>query len=234
MSYHTKQAETSAIQDLNMRVWEGEFVSLVGPSGCGKTTVLSLIMGLLEPSAGSVGTRGVKMGYMLQRDHLLPWRTVEKNVLLGLEVQRKLTRQSRARVLDLLKTYGLWDFRSHLPAQLSGGMRQKVALIRTLATEPELLLLDEPFSALDYQTRLRVADEVYEIIQKEHKTAILVTHDISEAVSMSDRVLVFSCRPATVKTEIALPFPKTLSPLARRNEGDFHAYFQQIWGELDQ
>jgi len=233
LSYHTKRAETHAIENLNMKVYAGEFVSLVGPSGCGKTTALSLIMGLIPPSGGSVWAGGLKMGYMLQRDQLLPWRTVEKNVLLGLEVQRSLSRESRARAMELLSTYGLGDFARHLPAQLSGGMRQKVALIRTLATEPELLLLDEPFSALDYQTRLRVADEVYDIIKRENKTAILVTHDISEAVSMSDRVLVFSCRPATVKAEFAIRFPKGLSPLARRNEAGFQDYFQQIWREMD-
>ena len=187
LSYHTKAEETSAIENLNMKVHAGEFVSIVGPSGCGKTTALSLIMGLIPPTAGTVATGGVKMGYMLQRDQLFPWRTVEKNVMLGLEVQHRLTRESRERTMELLHTYGLWEFRRYLPAQLSGGMRQKVALIRTLATEPELLLLDEPFSALDYQTRLCIADEVCEIIKRESKTAILVTHDISEPEFIKDR-----------------------------------------------
>ena len=190
LRYDTLQSETTAVEKLNMEVREGEFVAIVGPSGCGKTTVLSLIMGLLQPSEGQVETMLTgRMGYMLQHDHLLEWRNVERNVLLGPEVQHSLNDRSRAFVDRLLKSYGLDAFRAHLPSQLSGGMRQKVALIRTLATDPQLLLLDEPFSALDFQTRLSISDEVYDIIRREGKTAVLVTHDISEAASMADRVL---------------------------------------------
>ena len=234
LTYHTVEGETAAIQNLTMTVHDGEFLAIVGPSGCGKTTVLSLIMGLIQPSKGSIRFHkpDLRLGYMLQRDHLLDHRTVEKNVLLGLEVQRRLTDESRERAFALLDKYGLRDFRTYKPHQLSGGMRQKVALIRTLALEPDLLLLDEPFSALDYQTRLTLSDEVYRIIRSEHKSAILVTHDISEAVSMADRVAVFSERPARLKESIAIGFPAALSPLERRRQADFHDYFDRIWEEL--
>lgn len=234
LAYHTVEGETLAIKDLDLTVKEGEFLAIVGPSGCGKTSVLSLIMGLLRPTAGTMrfAADGVRLGYMLQRDHLLDHRTVEKNVLLGLEVQHRLTDEAKARALRLLDTYGLSAFRTYKPQQLSGGMRQKVALIRTLAIEPDLLLLDEPFSALDYQTRLNLSDEVYRIIRREHKTAILVTHDISEAVSMADRVAVFSARPAMLKKLIPIGFSASLSPLERRKQPEFHDYFDRIWEEL--
>lgn len=234
LAYHTVAGETAAIQNLNLTVYEGEFLAIVGPSGCGKTTVLSLIMGLLAPTAGSVrfARENLRLGYMLQRDHLLDHRTVEKNVLLGLEVQHRLTAESRERALALLDTYGLGEFKTFKPQQLSGGMRQKVALIRTLALEPDLLLLDEPFSALDYQTRLNLSDEVYRIIRREHKSAILVTHDISEAVSMADRVAVFSARPARLKKLVETGFPASMPPLERRRQPEFHDCFDRIWKEL--
>ncbi len=231
--YHERHGETSAIDDLSFQVERGEFVSIVGPSGCGKTSVLSLIAGIMEPSAGSISLTCGRPGYMLQQDHLLDWRTIEGNVLLGLEVQKALTPQSRAYAFGLLDTYGLGEFRSHYPRQLSGGMRQKVALIRTLATSPAVLLLDEPFSALDFQTRLRVSDEIFGIIKKEGKTAILVTHDISEAISMSDRVLVFTQRPTRLKCEHEIWLSAGASPIARRNAPEFKEYFNQIWKELD-
>ena len=233
-SFHTVAGETIAIQDLDLTVYDGDFLAIVGPSGCGKTTVLSLIMGLMSPTAGSVRflRENLRLGYMLQRDHLLDHRTVEKNVLLGLEVQHRLTEQSKARAFELLDTYGLGDFRTYKPQQLSGGMRQKVALIRTLALEPDLLLLDEPFSALDYQTRLNLCDEVCCIIRSEGKSAVLVTHDISEAISTADRVAVFSARPATLKTVIEIGFPKDMPPLERRSQAAFHDYFDRIWKEL--
>jgi NitT/TauT family transport system ATP-binding protein len=234
LAYHTVAGETAAIQNLDLTVYDGEFLAIVGPSGCGKTTVLSLIMGLLPPTEGSVrfSREDLRLGYMLQRDHLLDHRTVEKNVLLGLEVQHRLTEESKARAFALLDTYGLGEFRAYKPQQLSGGMRQKVALIRTLALEPDLLLLDEPFSALDYQTRLNLSDEVYRIIRGERKTAILVTHDISEAASMADRVAVFSARPATLREMIPIRFPAALSPLERRRQPDFTDYFDRIWEAL--
>lgn len=232
--YHTPQGETEAVRDLTFSVKEGEFVAVVGPSGCGKTTMLSLIMGLNPPSAGQIlFPRGpCPMGYMLQRDNLLEWRTLEKNAVLGLEVQHALTDETKDRTVALLQKYGLSDFLSYRPNQLSGGMRQKAALIRTLALDPELLLLDEPFSALDYQTRLTLADEVFAIIKEEGKTALLVTHDIGEAVSMADRVLIFSNRPATLKKEIVLDFPRDMTPLQRRETPAFQACFAAIWKEL--
>ncbi len=233
--YHTPQGETEAVRDLSFSVKRGEFVAVVGPSGCGKTTVLSLIMGLNPPSRGRVRFPQVScpMGYMLQRDNLLEWRTLEKNAVLGLEVQHKLDRANREKTVGLLCKYGLGAFLDRYPGELSGGMRQKAALIRTLALDPELLLLDEPFSALDYQTRLTLADEVSAIIRGEGKTALLVTHDIGEAVSLSDRVLVFSDRPAALKREIVLDFPREMTPLARREAPAFQEYFAAIWKELE-
>jgi NitT/TauT family transport system ATP-binding protein len=233
--YHTPQGETEAVRTLSFAVKRGEFVAVVGPSGCGKTTILSLIMGLNRPSQGRVRfpLGPCPMGYMLQRDNLLEWRTLEKNAILGLEVQHKLNEETRSKTVSLLRKYGLGDFLTYHPGQLSGGMRQKAALIRTLALDPELLLLDEPFSALDYQTRLTLADEVFSIIRQEGKTALLVTHDIGEAVSMADRVLVFSDRPATLKREILLDFPRDMTPLLRREEPVFQEYFGAIWKELE-
>jgi len=240
LTYHEPHAETLAIDQLSLCVQEGEFVAIVGPSGCGKSSMLSLLMGLIAPSGGSirlmgesVAQAGGKVGYMLQRDHLLDWRTVEGNVLLGLEIKHMLDEQTRQYAMSLLRTYGLEEFIDHYPHQLSGGMRQKVALIRTLAFHPEILLLDEPFSALDYQTRLRIADEIHAIIKKEHKTAILVTHDISEAISMSDRVIVFTQRPAKVKSEHVIALHPAQTPLARRGDPAFRAYFDSIWKELN-
>ncbi|MBZ4653107.1 MAG: spermidine/putrescine transporter ATP-binding protein [Peptococcaceae bacterium] len=241
MNYHTLDGETAAIKDLNLQVYEGEFVSIIGPSGCGKSTLLSLIAGLLTPSNGAVLVKGEvvsgpnpNVGYMPQRDQLFPWRNILNNVLIGLEVQHKLNDETREKAKELLSTYGLGDFIHHYPNQLSGGMRQRAALIRTLAINPEILLLDESFSALDYQTRLAVSDEVRSIIYKEKKTSILVTHDIAEAISMSDRIIVLTKRPATVKNihEIRLSCDE-LSPIKRREAPEFRSYFNQIWKELD-
>ena len=231
--YQERHAETQAILDLSFSVEQGEFVGICGPSGCGKTSVLSLLMRLIEPTRGSVSIPpGVHVGYMLQRDHLLEWRTVQENVLLGLEVKKLCTKERREYAFALLERYGLSEFAAHYPGELSGGMRQKVALIRTLACGPELLLLDEPFSALDYQTRLKIGDEVYEIIKREQKTAILVTHDIAEAVSMSDRVLVFSERPAQLRREFIIDMDRAKTPLERRNDARFAGYFNAVWKEL--
>ena len=232
LTYHEKSGETLAVDHVSFEVQQGEFVSIVGPSGCGKTSILSLLAGLIPPSSGEIIRRAAE-GYMLQRDHLLEWRTIEGNILLGLQVKKGLDEGSREYALSLLRSCGLEEFRRHYPRQLSGGMRQKVALIRTLAFSPELLLLDEPFSALDYQTRLKLADDVYQIIRSQNKTAILVTHDISEAISMSNRVLVFSRRPARLKSEYHIALGAERSPIARRNAPEFKDYFDRIWRDLD-
>lgn len=234
LTYHQLSGETLAVDNITFSVNKGEFLSIVGPSGCGKTSVLSMAAGLLSPSRGKITLHSsARPGYMLQRDHLLDWRTVEGNVLLGLQVKGTLNNESRAFAAGLLETYGLKEFAESYPRQLSGGMRQKVALIRTLACSPELLLLDEPFSALDYQTRLKACDEMYGIIRNEGKTAILVTHDISEAISMSDRILVFSARPARIKSEHRVELSCGNTPLERRNSPEFKDYFDVIWKEID-
>lgn len=241
-SYHELSGETKALENISFTVDPGEFIAIVGPSGCGKSTLLSIIAGLLLPKEGTVLLNGApiaaaksRIGYMLQKDHLFEWRSILGNVLLGLEIRKNVTEESRQKAFDLLKTYGLAEFASAKPSQLSGGMRQRAALIRTLVLDPELLLLDEPFSALDYQTRLNVADDIWQIIKQEKKTAILVTHDLSEAVSMADRILVLSSRPGHILKEVPVVF-KDLpadSPMNRRNAREFKSYFNLIWKELN-
>ncbi len=240
-SYQTMEAETLALKDISLQIEEGEFVSIVGPSGCGKSTLLNLICGLIYPDSGEILLKGKAMeemamniGYMLQKDHLFEWRTIYSNVTLGLEIQNRLNETSKQYVNQMLKTYGLSEFAAARPSQLSGGMRQRAALIRTLAMEPELLLLDEPFSAMDYQTRLEVCDDIYKILKKENKTAILVTLDLSEAISVGDRVIILGSRPAEIKDIITLSFDKELTPLQRRNAKPFAAYFNTIWKELQE
>lgn len=243
-SYHTMNGETKALSDINIEVKKGEFLAIVGPSGCGKSTLLHLIAGLLPSEEGSIEIEGRpvsesrrSIGYMLQRDHLLEWRTTYENILLGLEINHMINEKSRARIDELLSAYGLSAFKDVLPRELSGGMRQRAALIRTLVMEPELLLLDEPFSALDYQTRLKVADDICGILRKEGKTAVLITHDISEAVSIADRVIVLTKRPGRMKKEfgIRLTLPdgtKPATPFEARSAVEFGMYYNQIWKEL--
>lgn len=242
MKYQDASGEIDAISDVSFDIYPGEFVSLVGPSGCGKSTVLSIISGLLPPSGGTVTVEGKevtgissKIGYMLQKDNLLEWRTIYKNILLGLEIRKEISEETLAYAEELLKTYGLYEFKDKYPAQLSGGMRQRAALIRTLVTKPEILLLDEAFSALDYQMRLAVGDDVYQIIKNENKTTLMVTHDIPEAISMSDRVIVLSGRPAVVKAvhDISFKALRKRTPLACRGQEEFMHYFNLIWKELD-
>ncbi len=230
-TYHTKEGETTAVKDLSFTVEKGQFVSVIGPSGCGKTTVLSLAAGLLSPSSGEIRRGEGEYGYMLQRDALFPWRTVEQNIFLPLEVKKRNTPEMREKALALAVKYGLKDFLKKTPSQLSGGMRQRVALIRTLASEPEILMLDEPFSALDYQTRLEVCDDVQSIIKGEKKTALLVTHDISEAIALSDKVVVLSQRPARVLAEHIIEFGEG-SPKKRRECAEFSATFEVLRKEL--
>lgn len=239
LTYHSKEGETEALRNLSFTVAEGDFVGIVGPSGCGKTTILSLISGLLTPSSGRVKIDGEeaskskgKTAYMLQRDQLFDWRNVIKNVTLGLEVQSSLNKDTYDYAVKLLNQYGLGEFLKKRPRELSGGMRQRVALIRTLVTSPKILLLDEAFSSLDYQTRLNVCDDVYSIIKDQKKTAILITHDISEAISMCDQVIVLSARPAFVKANYRINFPKGFSPLERREAPGFAKYFEKIWKDL--
>ena len=233
MHYHSKQGETVALQDVNFYVNEGEFVAIIGPSGCGKTTLLSLAAGLLSPTKGRVINTGVCMGYMLQKDELFPWRTIEKNIFLPLEIKHANTLEHRAAAVALADKYGLGQFLKKYPSELSGGMRQRAALIRTLAVNPDILLLDEPFSALDYQTRLSVCDDVYKIIRSEKKTALLITHDISEAISVADKIFVLSKRPAQIIAEHTLQFPES-QPLKRRENQEFSRWFEILWKELNQ
>lgn len=241
LTYHTKEFETQALNNLSFNLKHGEFVSIVGPSGCGKTTILSLIAGLLKPSLGDLILEGQQIkginpdvGYMFQTDNLFDWLTVEQNVMFGLKLQKNYNETTKAFANSLLEKYSLKNFVKHYPSELSGGMRQRVSLIRTLAMRPKLLLLDEPFSALDYQTRLNIQDIVHKIIKDEKKTAILVTHDISEAISMSDKIIVLTDRPAKVKKELSLDFDKSLTPFERRHVAEFGLYFNQIWEELKQ
>lgn len=240
-AYHSINGETYALSNISFSVEDGEFIAVVGPSGCGKSTLLSLICGLLPPESGTILLRGREMkdshteiGYMLQKDHLFEWRSIYKNVILGLEIQNKTTDEAKERVEEMLYTYGLSKFRDSRPSELSGGMRQRAALIRTLALNPDLLLLDEPFSALDYQTRLSVCDDIASIIKKEHKTAILVTHDLSEAISVADRVIVLTARPANIKAivPVQIDIPDR-TPLNSRNAPEFKDYFNRIWKELN-
>lgn len=240
-SYHEVGGETLALSDISFSLESGSFLAIVGPSGCGKSTLLSLICGLLEAEEGTISflgkslkEAGANIGYMLQKDHLFEWRTVYSNVTLGLEIQKKLTPKHLSSVDAMLETYGLSSFRDARPSQLSGGMRQRAALIRTLALEPDLLLLDEPFSALDYQTRLSVCDDIAAIIKREEKTAILVTHDLSEAISMADQVLVLSRRPGRVQRLVPISFAmENRTPMRCRNAPEFKDYFNLIWKELN-
>jgi len=245
LTYQAENGEVAALEDVNFSAREGELIAVVGPSGCGKSTLLSLIAGLVPPSKGCAliagePVRGVSahIGYMLQKDNLLDWRTIHSNVLLGLEIRKTRTQENVAYVDGLLKTYGLYEFRDKYPSQLSGGMRQRAALIRTLAAKPELLLLDEAFSALDYQTRLAVTDDVFRILKSERKTAVIVTHDIPEGISMADKIVVMTARPGRIRAVhdacFTRPDGTVMPPLERRNDAGFGRLFNMIWKELDE
>ncbi len=239
-SYHTMKQETTALSSITFDVLSGEFVAVVGPSGCGKSTMLHLIAKLLPLSGGTIKINGVPIeestdhiGYMLQKDHLFEWRDILSNVSLGLEIQHRLNTKSINRLKEMLASYGLKGFEHARPSELSGGMRQRAALIRTLALEPDLLLLDEPFSALDYQTRLSVCDDISSILRTTGKTAILVTHDLSEAISTADRIIILTPRPGRIKKILTITFPQDCqSPLERRNCPEFSRYFNTVWKEL--
>ena len=233
-TYHTNQGETPAIDEVSFSLEPGEFIAIVGPSGCGKSTILSVLCNLLEKSGGTIETnQDTSFGYMLQQDCLFPWRTILDNCLLGLEITKQNTKENQEHVLKLLKTYGLEEFIHSYPANLSGGMRQRVALIRTLATKPDILLLDEPFSALDYQSRLAVSDDVYRIIKREKKSAIMVTHDLEEATSMADRIIVLTERPCQIKNIHSIHFEHRSTPIENRKCKEFSKYYDQIWKEID-
>lgn len=242
--YHSLEAETLAIKDLSMEIHEGEIIGIVGPSGCGKSTLLSIISGLISPTSGKVVVNGElvtkplkNIGYMFQKDQLFDWRNILSNVTIGLQIQGKLNGKTLLEAKDLLKNYGLEEFMYSYPYQLSGGMRQRVALIRTLLLKPDILLLDEPFSALDYQTRLAISDEVGLILRENKKTAILVTHDIAEAISLCDRVIIMTKRPGTIKDDIEIKLScnekDKRTPIKLREAPEFRHYFNKIWKELD-
>lgn len=233
-SFHTREGEIKALDSVSFDVNDKEFISIIGPSGCGKSTILSILAGLEEKSNGKINfSKDYTIGYMLQNDSLFEWRTVLENCLLGLEITKKLTKENKDYVINLLKTYGLGEFMDEYPSRLSGGMRQRVALIRTLATKPDILLLDEAMSALDYQSRLAISDDIYKIIKKEGKTAIMVTHDIAEAISMSDRIIVLSKRPAIVKKVYEIKMSNKSTPIHNRKCKEFASYYDEIWRDLD-
>lgn len=232
--YHAKKLETIAIKDISFSIENGEFIAIVGPSGCGKSTVLSILSDLINSSGGEVTlNNNIKIGYMPQQDSLFNWRTILENCLLGLEVNKTLTKENKDYVIKLLETYGLKEFINTYPQNLSGGMRQRVSLIRTLATKPDLLLMDEPFSALDYQCRLAVSNDVYNIIKNEKKTAIMVTHDLAEAISMADKIIILSKRPATIKKIIDVNLTDKSTPINNRTAKEFSSYYNLIWKEID-
>ncbi|MBS2970151.1 ABC transporter ATP-binding protein [Metabacillus sp. KIGAM252] len=241
-SYFTKDTIATALEGISLTVEEGEFISFLGPSGCGKTTLLTIIAGLLNPTEGTVLIRKEpinemrrKIGYMLQQDYLFPWKTIKENVLIGLKTQKKLSPESEKRTLYLLQEMGLGDVEKKFPRQLSGGMRQRAALIRTLSTEPDLLLLDEPFSALDYQTKLKLEDLVQLTLHEYGKTALLVTHDIGEAIAMSDRIFLFSANPGRIAKMFPIPREiRELTPFESRQHPLYNELFQAIWKELEQ
>ena len=233
--YHDMNGEIEAIKDITLDIYNNEFISIVGPSGCGKSSLLSILAGIEEKSYGELifNKDNLKIGYMLQKDSLFPWRTILDNCLIGLEIEGKLTNEKKENVILLLKKYGLQDFIDKYPSSLSGGMRQRVALIRTLATNPDILLLDEPLSALDYQTRLALSNDLYKIIKQEGKTAIMVTHDLAEAISLSDRIIVLTKRPATIKKIYNITYKERETPIKNRTKEEFSEYYDKIWRDLD-
>ena len=234
-TYHTRKYEINAVENFDLELKEGEFIAIVGPSGCGKSTILSILSGIDSNYKGTIKKdNNTTFGYMLQQDALFDWRTILDNCLIGLEIQNKNTNDNIEYVKNLLTTYGLKDFINNYPSNLSGGMRQRCALIRTLATKPDIILLDEPFSALDYQSRLKVSDDVYKILKKENKSAIIVTHDIAEAVSMADKVIILSNRPSHIKKIIDINLKNKTTPENNRKDELFNFYYDMIWKEIDE
>ena len=233
-SYYNKKKEIKAIENINMDVNKNEILAIVGPSGCGKSTLLSILANLENKSSGEIiMNKNLKLGYMLQTDSLFPWLTILDNILIGLEIKKEKTKNNIDKAIHLLKKYGLYEFKDQYPDNLSGGMRQRVALIRTLAINPDLLLLDEPYSALDYQTRLALSYDLYKIIKNENKTAILITHDLSEALNLADRIIVLSKRPCTVKSIYNIDLDNKNNPIDNRKDPKFNYYYDMIWRDLD-
>jgi NitT/TauT family transport system ATP-binding protein len=231
--YHTKNGEIEAIKNFNINLHEGEFVAIVGPSGCGKSTILSILSSLDKDYTGTIEINNKKMGYMLQDDALFDWLTILDNCLLGLKIKNNLTKENKDYVINLINKYGLKDFINSYPQNLSGGMRQRVALIRTLATKPDILLLDEPFSALDYQTRLSISNDIYTILKEENKSIILVTHDIAEAISICKKIIVLTKRPGKIKNIYNIDLEKDINPIENRKDIKFNYYYDLIWNDID-
>ena len=233
--YHDLKTSTLAVDDVSFDLYDKEILAIVGPSGCGKSTILSILVGVEEKSAGEINAikENLTFSYMLQKDTLFPWLTILDNCLLGLKINNSLNEENKKYVIDLLNTYGLGEFINKYPNQLSGGMRQRAALIRTIATKPDVLLLDEAMSALDFQSRLYISDDIYKIIREQGKTAIMVTHDINEAISMADRVIVLTNRPATIKNIYEIKLTDKSTPLENRNKKEFNNYYNMIWSDLD-
>ncbi|MDD7735970.1 MAG: ATP-binding cassette domain-containing protein [Bacilli bacterium] len=231
-TFYNLVQETKVLDDISFAIHDDEIVCLLGPSGCGKSTILNLINELIEPTKGNI-TRNAKLGYMFQKDCLMNWRNIYKNVTIGLEIKKDKSKESLEYVENLMKKYQIYEFKSFYPSELSGGLRQRVSLIRTLVLQPDLLLLDEPFSKLDFQTRLMVQNDVYNIIKNEKKSALMVTHDIDEAIALSSRILVLSSRPTRIKEEIKIQFDSKLSPSERRKDPLFSYYYNQICKALE-
>lgn len=233
-TYHTKEKEVKSLNDINLDITYKEILAIVGPSGCGKSTLLNILTKLEKPSEGLVReNKKLIIGYMMQNDALLPWLTVRNNALLGLKLKNILTKENINYVDELLKKYDLYDFKDSYPDNLSGGMRQRVALIRTLAIKPNILLLDEPFSKLDIDSRITISDDVFKIIKELNITTILISHDIAEAISLSDRVVVLSKRPGSIKEIYDILIPQETLPSRKRQTLEFNKLYKQIWSEID-
>ena len=234
-TYYTKEEEILAINNISLNVKKNSIIAIIGPSGCGKSTLLNIIGNLETKTNGTIAFQNnqKKIGYMFQTDCLFPWLTILENCLIGLKIKNENIKEKKEYVINLLKTYGLKDFINSYPNNLSGGMKQRVALIRTLATNPDILLLDEPFSALDFETRQLVADDVYKIIKKENKTTIIITHDIEEAIAFADQVIVLSKRPAIIKKIFDIKLTNASTPIKNRQCKEFNNYFNEIWRIFD-
>lgn len=234
-NFNTIDGEIEALKDISLNIKNGEFIAIVGPSGCGKSTLLSILAGLEPKSKGIIKYSVDKpvIGYMLQEDALFEHLKIKDNILLGLKIQNKLNEENIKYAMDLLNKYKLYEFKDKRPSELSGGMKQRVALIRTLAISPDILFLDEPFSALDFSTRLKVSDDVYNIINETGITTLMVTHDIGEAISMADKVVVLSNGPAVIKNIYDIKLEQKSIPTINRKDSMFNYYYDLIWNDLN-